>query len=107
LRALRIDSSSVLGFVQTPDLLIGLLVRFAAADLLAAQLKPTSVSSLRISETLCFARPVQAIFTRTGSDAAVQIVASQVKPTWTPFWLLCLYSLHTFWQLAFGGTCGR
>src|SRR5882724_852818 len=67
---------------------------------LAAQLNPTSVSSLRISETRLSPSPEQASCTRSKSSfVAVQSVASQVKPISTPAWLLFLYSSHTFLQL--------
>src|SRR2546425_1696144 len=60
---------------------------------LAAQLNPTSVSSLRISETRLSPSPEQASCTRSKSSfVAVQSVASQVKPISTPAWLLFLYS---------------
>src|SRR5437870_3953319 len=71
---------------------------------LAAQLNPTSVSSLRISETLLLPSPEQASCTRSKSSfVAVQSVASQVKPISTPAWLLLLYSAHTSLQLTLLG----
>src|SRR5262249_48030108 len=74
---------------------------------LAAQLNPTSVSSLMISEIGLFPSPEQASFTRSGSaSVAVQSVASQVKPTSTPPWLLFLYSSHTSAQLTSLGGAG-
>src|SRR6266849_4986573 len=74
---------------------------------LAAQLSPTSVSSLRISEMLLSPSPEQASCTRSGSAfVAVQSVASQVKPTSTPPCLLFLYSSHTFLQLTLLGGGG-
>src|SRR5215470_1869735 len=67
---------------------------------LAAQLNPTSVSSLMISEIRLFPSSEQASCTRSASAlVAVQSVASQVKPTSTPPWLLFSYSSHTCWQL--------
>src|SRR5215471_11683519 len=74
---------------------------------LAAQLNPTSVSSLMISEIGLFPSPAQASCTRSASAlVAVQRVASQVKPTSTPPRLLFLYSSHTSWQLTSLGTAG-
>src|SRR5258706_15725408 len=74
---------------------------------LAAQLNPTSVSSLRISEMLLFPSPEHASSTRSASAVvAVQRVASQVKPTSTPSCLLFLYSLHTFSQFTLSGGGG-
>src|SRR5215813_5757316 len=73
----------------------------------AAQLNPTSVSSLMISEIGLFPSPEQAFWTRSASAVvAVQSVASQVKPTSTPPWLLFLYSSHTFSQLTLLGIAG-
>src|SRR5215471_5626487 len=74
---------------------------------LAAQLNPTTVSSLMISEIGLFPSPEQASCTRSGSVlVAVQSVASQAKPTSTPPWLLFLYSSHTSWQLTLLGGAG-
>src|SRR5262249_5598455 len=74
---------------------------------LAAQLNPTSVSSLMISEIRLFRSPEQASCTRSASAlVAVQSVASQIKPTSTPPWSLFLYSSHTFWQLTLLGGAG-
>src|SRR5215831_11027635 len=74
---------------------------------LAAQLRPTSVSSLMISDTLLFPRPEHASSTRSESAfVAVQSVASQVKPTSTPFWALFLYSSQTVLQLISLGGAG-
>src|SRR5215831_4034574 len=75
---------------------------------LAEQLNPTSVSSLMISEIGLFPSPEQASSTRSGSaSVAVHSVASQVKPTSTPPWLLFLYSSQTSWQLTVLGGSGR
>src|SRR5262245_54255631 len=74
---------------------------------LAEQLNPTSVSSLMISEIELFPSPEQASCTRSASTfVAVQSVASQVKPTSTPPWLLFLYSSHTSAQLTSLGGAG-
>src|SRR5512146_2600338 len=74
---------------------------------LAAQLCPTSVSSLRISDTLLSPSPEHASSTRSGSAfVAVQSVASQVKPTSTPPCALFLYSSQTFLQLISLGSAG-
>src|SRR6266536_3447276 len=74
---------------------------------LAAQLNPTSISSLRTSEMGLSPSPEQASCTRSGSAfVAVQRVASQVKPTSTPPCLLFLYSSHTFLQLTLLGGAG-
>src|SRR5215470_11921246 len=74
---------------------------------LAAQLYPTSVSSLTISHTLWSPSPEHASSTRSRSAfVAVHRVASQVKPTSTPPCALCLYSSQTFLQLISPGSGG-
>src|SRR5262249_26320588 len=74
---------------------------------LAAQLYPTSVSSLRISDTLLFPSPAQASCTRSRSAfVAVQRVASQGEPTSAPPCLLDLYPSQIFSQLTLLGTGG-
>src|SRR5262249_32862992 len=70
-------------------------------------LNPTSVSSLRISDTLLCPNPEHACATRSGSAlVAVQSVASHVKPTSTPLCALCLYSSQTFRQVMLLGGGG-
>src|SRR5262245_44946043 len=60
-----------------------------------------------ISEIGPFPSPAQASSTRSESAVlAVHRVVSQVNPTSTPPWLLCLYSSHTSWQLTVLGGSG-